>query len=772
MKIKYFDRAIEILFLALMFLIPVIFDRRIGIVFSGTKSVFLRTIVIILVAIWFLKLALGGKHIFRRTIGDWPILAYLLAVCAATITSVNFIISFWGFYGRYEGLATWICFGIMFFITTNYFRGFIKLKRLLAIIIPTATTMAVYGIIQRQELDPYAWGGVVTWQRVIATIGQPNFLAAYMIMAFFMTLYFLLESEHKVNLAAEIKERMKSIPKKIIGGGNAWHLNYLPIVYFISVPAIFVFTIYSLNGLNVPVWYLSFILMIITAVLFALNYEKIPKIIFDVLILISLAVNYICLFYTQSRGGFLGFLVGGVLFIMLLPKELIINNWKKLAILFALITIISGVTIVNPTYSPFQRFTSEIKVEGSSQDNAPADKTEQIKKQTVELAGAAGSRGETWKSAAGIIADNPVFGIGPEVLKMVFPRYETELFRFKEAFHVKQDRCHNETFDVPVTKGMLGFFLYLIVLITVYYQGFKTWGKSDPQKKLMLAALLAAMTGYLIQNQFSFGVIAITSLFWVLWAMVLNIDSELIEEDKKEITGWDIPYLPIALIVLALVYLISVSFSQFRADLYFKAGKSLSESGDLSAAIPLFEKSIKIFPYEGGTITHYGITLLNLSQRSQGAERIEYEKKAFEDFDFGMKVDPYNADNFYIVSRIYIVKGEWRKAIEYAEKALKIDPYYAEAHLTIANAKEKMGQMGEAQVHYDLAYKINPNLVEPKIRIAQKLIDENKLDEAFNLLQEMLSTDPKNPEVHKALGTIYLKRGDKARAKEEFEWSK
>jgi len=777
MKIKYFDRAIEILFLALMFLLPIIFDRRIGIVFSGTKSAFLRTIVIIIVCVWLLKLALGGKHTFRRTIGDWPILAYFLAICAATITSVNFMVSFWGFYGRYEGLVTWICYGIMFFVATNYFRGFMNLKRLLAIIIPTATTMAVYGIIQRVDngwvRDPYAWGGVITWQRVIATIGQPNFLAAYMIMAFFMTLYFFLESENKINLAAEIKESLKGIPRKISGGANNdWYLNYLPIFYFFAVPAVFVYTIYSQNGINVPIWYFNFILMIAGAVLFALNYEKISKIIFDVLILISLAANYICLFYTQSRGGFLGFLVGGVLFIMLLPKELIINNWKKLAILFALIAIISSVTIINPTYSPFQRFTSEIRVEGGSAEKAPSEQNEQVKKQTVELAGAAGSRGETWKSAAGIIGDNPIFGIGPEVLKMIFPRYETELFRFKEAFHVKQDRCHNETFDVPVTKGMVGFLLYLFVLGTVYYYGFKKWGKSDSNKKLMLAALLAAITAYLIQNQFSFGVIAITSLFWVLWAMVLNIDSEPVPEEKKEIKGLDIPYLPIALVVLASVYLIQASFSQFRADLYFKAGKSMSEAGDLSGAVPMFEKSIKIFPYEGGTITHYGITLLNLSQRISGKDKQEIEKKALEDFDFGMKVDPYNADNFYIVSRVYIVKGELQKAIEYADTALKIDPYYAEAHLSIANADEKMGKSAEAETHYNLAYKINPNLAEPKIRIAQKLIDENKLDEAFNLLQEMLTTDPKNPEVHKALGTIYLKRGDKARAKEEFEWSK
>ena len=464
MKIRYFDKAIELMFLALMFIIPVIFDRRIGIVFSGTKSAFLRAAIILILTIWAVKLLVGGRHWFRRTAADWPVLAYILAICAATITSVNFLISFWGFYGRYEGLVTWICFGSLFFITTNYFRGIGNLKKLFAIVIPTSTIMAVYGIIQRQEIDPYAWGGVITNDRVIATIGQPNFLAAYMIMAFFLMLYFLLEDK-KPPVMEEIKSALKKITvkKEKIASKKDWYLDYLPVLYYLLAPLIFVYTIYSQNGLNVPVWYLNFMFMGVVAVLFALYYEKLPKLIFDVLIFTSLGVNYICLFFTQSRGGFLGFIVGAVLFALLTPRESVVKNWKKITILVLIVLVASLGTIAFQGRSLFARFTQEIKVEGNS---SPAPKSaeqpkieQQKKKAEVELSGAAGSRGETWKSAAGIISDNPVFGIGPEVLKMVFPRYETNLFRFKETFHVKQDRCHNETFDVPVTIGLVGFFL-------------------------------------------------------------------------------------------------------------------------------------------------------------------------------------------------------------------------------------------------------------------------------------------------------------------------
>jgi len=39
-----FDLIIEILFLVMVFLVPTIFDRRIGIVFSGTKVAWLRSL--------------------------------------------------------------------------------------------------------------------------------------------------------------------------------------------------------------------------------------------------------------------------------------------------------------------------------------------------------------------------------------------------------------------------------------------------------------------------------------------------------------------------------------------------------------------------------------------------------------------------------------------------------------------------------------------------------------------------------------------------------
>ncbi|MBI5700616.1 O-antigen ligase family protein [Candidatus Saganbacteria bacterium] len=772
MKIKYFDKAIEWMFLGLMILLPIIFDRRIGIVFSGTKSAMLRLFILLIATIWIIKILIRGNHVFSRTRLDWPILTYLLCVTAATVTSINVIISFFGFYGRYEGLTTWYCYAMMFFIATNYFHGFAKLKQLIAIVAPTATAMAVYGIIQRMGNDPYVWGGVVTWQRVIATIGQPNFLSAYMDMAFFILFFFLLVPQAQSERPIILTKKKKIFDDLKRREGSAWLDNILlPIIYYLAVPLIFIIMIYTQDGQNPLIWYFFFIPTAICGIMFAQTFEKLPDMAMKALIGISIVLVYICNFYTQSRGGYIGLGVGLVLILALAPRKRLVDNWKLLSAVLIAISVISIATALNPDFSPFARFAGEIKVKGVEEQSEIKTKE---KETPVELGGAAGSRGETWKSALGIISDNPVFGVGPEVLKMVFPRYETDLFRFKEAFHVKQDRSHNETFDVPVTKGLISFFVYLFILLSLYRFGLLKLKSVDDDRKVLIVVVFASLASYIIQNQFSFGVIAITSLFWVFWAVIMNISSNQAHENEKIVQFDDIPWIPAGIIVVIAAYLCLISVQQFKADKEFKMGKTLLDMRRFSEAVPYFNRAIDIFPYEGGTVTHYGIALLNNALSSPASQEDQQKKlqEALDAFAYGMRVDPLNADNYYISSRIHLMQNNIEKTLINTAIALKIDPYYAEAYLTYAAIAEKQGKFDDAKKAYAEAYRINPTLSEPKLKLAFSHLKSNELDPAFKLFQEMLTTDPNNADVHKGLAEIYGKRGETARAREELDFVK
>ncbi len=722
-----FDAVMEMIFLVIVFLTPVIYDRRLGIVFSGTKVAWLRVFIVIALAVWAIKLIVTKKHRFIRTPLDWPVLTFLLTTTIATLTSVHVYTSFTGFYGRFEGLTTWYLFGLLFFIATNYIRSFEQLKRVIVAAMSAAVLMSVYGVIQRHELDPYMWGGVVTWQRVIGTIGQPNFLAAYILMAFFLTLVLFLEE--------------KKTPAEF-----DWSTQLVPLGYFVFSQLAYVVMIYALQASDVLIWYFGFGLVTAGVLLFAYNYEKLHPVVLDLLLGGCLVLIYICLLYTQSRGGYIGFFTGAVLFALVVGRRWLFTSWKELLVLGSLIVLISGITMTRPEFSPFERFASEITTK--EEVAAPGEV-----KSELELKGAAGSRGETWKSAFGIIADNPVFGIGPEVLKMVFPRYETELFRFKEAFHVKQDRCHNETFDVPVTKGLLSFFAYLWILFTVYRVGYQKLKTATEPERLMLGGLLAAALAYLIQNQFSFGVVAITSLFWVIWGMVMALAREKSEEkagEEARLSWEDIPWISVSLVILLCVPLIYISFLSFRADIYFKSGKTYLEMRQLPKAAEELKRSLVVFPFEGTAISHLGIAYLNMGNMEEAIKYLNY----------GALVDPLNADNFYMLSRLYLslsdrgMPGASEKAWRNVEIALKIDPYYAEAYETKGALFERQGKLAEAAEMYEKAFTVNPNLTGPIQKIEELNRKLGRIGRAREIFEKAGRRFPDNIEIFKALEKV------------------
>jgi tetratricopeptide (TPR) repeat protein len=588
-----------------------------------------------------------------------------------------------------------------------------------------------------------------------------------------------------------------------------------------------------LEAENILWWYFGFSAMTLSALLFAFYYESLHPFILELVMGFTLLLAYICILYTQSRGGYMGLFVGMVLFCLTAGRKVLFDNWKKLAVLGGLILLISGITMSRPEFSPFQRFTSEITTQKQTAEEKPAV--------GLELKGAAGSRGETWKSAFRIIADNPIFGIGPEVLKMVFPRYETDLFRFKEAFHVKQDRCHNETFDVSVTKGLISFFVYGWLLFVLFRSGWLKSQRVETGEKIMLSGLLAAALAYLIQNQFSFGVVAITSLFWVIWGMTMVTGEEAVESSTKKFSLDDVPWIPVAAVVAVVWILIYCFFLSFRGDISFKSGKTALEFRHLNEAVMELEKSVAISPFEGATISHLGIAYLNLAQMT--TEKNDHMRKAVLALNYGTRADPYNADNFYMLSRIYLMrysegeKESLKVAKTYADYALKIDPYYAEVYFNLGQIYEREGENGKAVVMYEKTFMLNPNLTEPLDKLeelnrlsgkpgetlkvlerararyadnytvldkiaalllekkqfndlmkvadqmiiiddknsagyisrAEAYLGQNMLEKSFSDLQQVMVNDPGNIAAHSTLGKYYLIKGDRQKAKEEYQ---
>jgi tetratricopeptide (TPR) repeat protein len=84
-----------------------------------------------------------------------------------------------------------------------------------------------------------------------------------------------------------------------------------------------------------------------------------------------------------------------------------------------------------------------------------------------------------WEGAAEMLMADParaLIGYGPESMYVAFnPHYPPELAHL-EARSASPDRSHNETFDALVTTGIAGFLVYFALFVGIFYYGLRWLG--------------------------------------------------------------------------------------------------------------------------------------------------------------------------------------------------------------------------------------------------------------------------------------------------------
>lgn len=148
--------------------------------------------------------------IINRTPLDIPILLFLLSQILSTIFSIDHHTSLFGYYSRSNGgLFSIICYLLLFYAfvsNINKDQAFKMLKFTLigGVVVALWAIPEHLGIspscaILRGDLTADCWVQDVQ-ARVFATLGQPNWLAAYLGMLIFPALYFFLQAEGKRQL--------------------------------------------------------------------------------------------------------------------------------------------------------------------------------------------------------------------------------------------------------------------------------------------------------------------------------------------------------------------------------------------------------------------------------------------------------------------------------------------------------------------------------------------------------------------------------------------
>ncbi len=182
------------------------------------------------------------------------------------------------------------------------------------------------------------------------------------------------------------------------------------------------------------------------------------------------------------------------------------------------------------------------------------------------------------------------------------------------------------------------------------------------------------------------------------------------------------------------------------------------QPADTEGARKAAEKALAINPDDSQA--HIALARISLIQKQNNEAVAHYEKaSAFflpaRDSDF--------------MGRVYAANGDQVKAGVAYRTAASIDSMNKE-YLGHAASNAFVTQNYEDAVDaYKRLLTVDPSNSAAIANLAAALVQTGKLDEAETLLKEQIKVNESSPEVHLAMGTLLLKKGDRAGAKAAFQ---
>lgn len=166
------------LFYVLFFFAPLLVVPFTSELFEFNKSIFVYIISCLILIAWVLESIQNRKIIFRRTILDKFLILFLATQLISTLISIDRFTSVFGYYSRFNGgLISSLSYALLYWAYVSHLdrRQSLKIVRLA---IASGVLVSGYALAQHFGIDKNLWVQDVQ-NRVFATLGQPNWLAAF-----------------------------------------------------------------------------------------------------------------------------------------------------------------------------------------------------------------------------------------------------------------------------------------------------------------------------------------------------------------------------------------------------------------------------------------------------------------------------------------------------------------------------------------------------------------------------------------------------------------
>lgn len=452
------------------------------------------------------------------------------------------------------------------------------------------------------------------------------------------------------------------------------------------------------------------------------------------------------LVFTLSRGAWIGAAAGLLVFVLILVREVEYRKRALVLMLAVIIAVILGYTL-----------SSAIKVGPSALARLSEPSASE---------GSLATRLSIWRTSLRMIAERPGQPWGFENFRNYFSKYREEIHVRLTQGRVLPDRPHNQLIYLAFATGALGLFSYLWLIATFLWQAARRirGNRNVPNKKMapLLAGLMGAAAAYLVQEQFSFSLPAITPLFWMLAGLLIS-PSLATDEHNRDRYGYKIGRPAPAVLAgtfLAIILLVGAGLIAYADFNYYQGLKvSLAEESPLGAE-RWFEKAIQLNPLKG----EYRLALGRIYRRfAYETENPIWVEKAVETYKGGIKYDPASPNLYLGLGEAYyagsFLKNEtdYTLAKQYVIQGLLRLPYSEDGRVLLAEALIQEGNLDEAFDQVSFVLRFSPSDFRALYTMGTIMERRNDLSSAVSYFQRALQINPESIEVREKLSELVSK---------------
>ena len=429
------------------------------------KAVYARSLILAVAALWLVLILWDPTYRPRRMLTLLVFALYVGAAGLSAVAGVSPAHSMWSSYSRMTGvwdLALWLLLAV---VAASVLRTVPAWHRLLNWGLVVSLVLSLLAVSQGLGLD--AIPGLIQSCRLQATLGNPSYLGAILVVTILLAMGFLVRSF----LPATDESVQPAIPQ---GRPNPSSRSPTGV----QAPG-------PLSGRRWSEWGRR-IFWLVTAVL-----------------------GLWVLFQTGTRGALLGLVAGAIV----IPVGLII--WGNRKALLPAIMGAGGVLVLVVLLFAIDLTVGFPTAPGCKGQTASARLTELIS--TAKTGGAVTAQGSVGLRLAYIDAglkafrDRPVFGWGHANFDKAYDRYvPASVYQYGV---VEADQAHNQPVEELATHGAVGAMAFAAMWLTILWAIFRR--RREPGEEVLAYAVMGGLVGYFVQNLFLFDTPA-SMLFWVV----------------------------------------------------------------------------------------------------------------------------------------------------------------------------------------------------------------------------------------------------------------